>query len=62
MKIKFSKIAELNEKCTTVILIDENENVIINFLDEQMQEFSNINEKRVMAGRLPRGFPKPKGR
>jgi len=53
-KQRFSKnVASLDELLDSgIILIDENENVIINFLDEQMQEFSNINEKRVMAGRL----------
>jgi len=34
-----------------IIKIDEGENIIINFLDEQMNEFVNVSEKRAIAGK-----------
>lgn len=43
MKIKFSKIAELNEKCTTVILIDENDPLQLAFLNQK--EISIVRNK-----------------
>jgi ribosomal protein L12E/L44/L45/RPP1/RPP2 len=33
-----------------IIKIDESENILINFLDEQMNEFINVSEKRAIAG------------
>ena len=33
-----------------IIKVDENENIIIDFLDEQMNEFINVSEKRAIAG------------
>ena len=34
-----------------IIKVDEDENIIINFLDEQMNEFSNVSKSRAIAGR-----------
>lgn len=52
VKQRFSKweasLKELLEH--NIILLDEDENVIINFLDEQMSEFIDIREKRAIAG------------
>lgn len=51
-KQRFSKcLANINELLEQKILkIDSNENIIINFLDEQMNEFVNVSEKRAIAG------------
>lgn len=53
-KQRFSKYeASLNELLKIGILkIDENENVVINFLDKQMNEFVNVSEKRSLSGAL----------
>lgn len=52
-KQRFSKNeASIDELLNNeIISLDENENVIINFLDEQMQEFIDISQKRALAGR-----------
>lgn len=43
----------LNELLNNGILkLDENENIIINFLDKQMSEFVNVSEKRSKSGTL----------
>lgn len=51
-KQRYSKhIAALNELLSNnIIKLDDEENIIIEFLDEQMQEFINISEKRKKAG------------
>jgi len=34
-----------------IIKVDENQNIMINFLDEQMNEFVDVSEKRAKAGK-----------
>jgi len=41
---------ELIEK--EILTIDQNEKIVINFLDEQLNQFSQISEKRTVSGRL----------
>ena len=52
VKQRFNKHISLLEKLIfmEIIKLDENENIIINFLDEQINEFINISEKRAKAG------------
>lgn len=52
-KQRFSKdVASINELLKMgVFTVDENDNIIIKFLDEQMNEFIDIAEKRSLAGR-----------
>ena len=51
VKLKFSKDALLDELIElNIIQVDENDNLIIDFLDEQMNEFINVSEKRAIAG------------
>jgi hypothetical protein len=46
-------LANLNELLEQNILkVDDNENVVINFLDEQMKDFTDISMKRASAGTL----------
>lgn len=51
-KQRFSKYeASLDELLyQKIILLDEDENIIVDFLDEQMNEFINVSEKRALAG------------
>ena len=53
-KQRFSKdVAPLNELLEIgIISVDENENLIIKFLDEQMNEFIDVSEKRSIAGKM----------
>lgn len=52
-KQRYSKvIASLDELLNKeIIKLDENENLIVEFLDEQMNEFENISEIRAKSGR-----------
>jgi hypothetical protein len=52
VKQRFSNAsAQLNELLEhNIIKVDEQENVIIDFLDEQMQEFIDVRAKRAIAG------------
>lgn len=51
-KQRFSNnISELEQLIfQEIILVDEDENIIIKFLDDQMNEFENVSEKRAVAG------------
>lgn len=51
-KQRFSKhLASLKELLDFgIIKVNESDNIVINFLDEQMNEFINISEKRAKAG------------
>jgi len=53
-KQRFSKhIAGFNQLLESAIIkVDKNDNIIINFLDEQMNEFIDVSEKRAIAGKL----------
>lgn len=53
-KQRFSKdIAGFNQLLEMgIIKTDKDENIIINFLDEQMNEFIDVSEKRSIAGKL----------
>jgi len=53
-KQRFSKdVASLEELLKQdIISLDENENIVIKFLDEQMSEFIDISEKRAISGSI----------
>ena len=52
-KQRFSKhIAGFNQLLESAIIkVDKDDNIIINFLDEQMNEFIDVSEKRAIAGK-----------
>ena len=52
-KQRFSKhISGFNQLLESAIIkVDKNDNIIINFLDEQMNEFIDVSEKRAIAGK-----------
>jgi hypothetical protein len=45
-------LVELALNPSSILKIDENENIVINFLDKQMNEFVNVSEKRSISGSL----------